>query len=118
VKIVAATSLDPRGARQATIDTRNAMFFKLNSYIEILHAMGQLPWRSYIEIPASLIYNMDELGNDTTKHRNKILQKKTNTGTEQVNATRMFMHTSKGDGRMLWHITVCLMTHTDGKVDC
>jgi len=61
---------------------------------------------------------MDELGNNTTKHRNKILQKKTNMGTEQVNVTRTFMHTSEGDGRMPWHITVCLTTCTDGKVDC
>jgi len=118
VKIVAAASLDPKRARQATVETRNAMFSKLTSYIEILHAMGQLPWRSYIEIPPSSIYNMDELGNDTTKHRNKILQKRTNTGTEQANATRTFMHTSEGDGRMPWHITVCLMARADSKVDC
>jgi len=115
VKIVAATSLDPIRARQATMDTINTMFFKLNSYIEILHTMGQLLWTLYIEIPASSIYNMDELGNDTTKHRNK---KKTNTGTEQVSKTQTFMHTSKGDGRMPWHIMLCLTTHADGKVDC
>jgi len=119
VKIVAAASLDPKRARQATVDTRNAVFFKLNSYIEILHEMGQLPWKSYLEIPPNSIYNMDELGNDTTKHRNKILQKKTNTGNEQVSTTRTFMRTSEGDGRMPWHITVCLTTRADGKkVDC
>jgi len=118
VKIVAAASLDPKRARQATVETRNAMFSKLTSYIEILHAMGQLPWHSYIEIPPSSIYNMDELGNDTTKHRNKILQKRTNTGTEQANATRTFMRTSEGDGRMPWHITICLASYADGKVDC
>jgi len=118
VKIVAAASLDPKQARQAMVETRNAMFSKLTSYIEILHATDQLPWWSYLEIPASSIYNMDELGNDTTKHRNKILQKRTNTGTEQANATRTFMRTSEGDGRMPWHITVCLTTRADGKVDC
>jgi len=30
--------------------------------------------------------------------------------------TRTFMHTAEGDGRMPWHITVCLTTHADGKL--
>jgi len=44
--------------------------------------------------------------------------KKTATGT--ANTTCTFMRTSKGDGQMPWHITVCLMTCADGKflVDC
>jgi len=76
VKVVAAASLDPKRARQATVEIRDAMFFKLNAYIELLHKMGMLPWKTYSEIPADAIYNMDELGNDTTKHRNKVLTKK------------------------------------------
>jgi len=73
---VAAASLDPKRARQATEETRDAMFFKLNSYIEMLHAMQKIPWKHYSDIPSDCIYNMDELGNDTTKHRNKIIFKK------------------------------------------
>jgi len=73
VKVVAAASLDPKRARQATGETRDAMFSKLNSYIQILNAMGELPWKNYNDIPSNAIYNMDELGNNTTKHRNKIL---------------------------------------------
>jgi len=73
VKIVSAASLDPKRARQATADTRDAMFCKLNSYIALLHSMGDIPWKNYSDIPASSIYNMDELGNDTTKHRNKVI---------------------------------------------
>jgi len=76
VKIVAAASLDPKRARQATEETRDAMFFKLNSYIEMLHAMQKIPWKHYSDIPSDCIYNMDELGNDMTKHRNKIIFKK------------------------------------------
>jgi len=76
VKVVAAASLDPKRARQATVDTRDAMFCKLNSYIELLNGEGVLPWKTYNEIPSDSIYNMDELGNDTTKHRNKVIQKK------------------------------------------
>jgi len=40
VKIVAAGLLDPKRAWQAMEETRNAMFSKLNSYIQMLHAMG------------------------------------------------------------------------------
>jgi len=76
VKIVAASSLDPKRARQATEEARDAMFFKLNSNIKMLHALGDLPWKQYSDIPAEFIYNMDEIGNDTTKHRNKVLYKK------------------------------------------
>jgi len=47
------------------------MFLKLNFYIEMLYAMGKIPWLMYNQIPADSIYNMDELGHDTTKHRKK-----------------------------------------------
>ncbi len=94
------------------------MFFKLNAYIEILNTAGKLPWQKYSDIPPNVIYNMDELGNDTTKHCNKIIKKTTATGT--ANTTRTFMRTSEGNGRMPWHITVCLTTRADGMflVDC
>ena len=115
VKIVAAASLDPKRARQATEETRNAMFSKLNSYIKLLHALGDIPWSKYSDIPAESIYNMDEMGNDTTKHRSKVLYKKTDSSCfEQASETRAFMRTSEGDGRMPWHITICLTTRADG----
>jgi len=90
------------------------MFYKLNSYIQMLYSSGKIPWLTYDKIPSDSIFNMDELGNDTTKHRNKILQKKQITGTEKVSTIRTFMRTSEGDGRMPWHITVCLTTRADG----
>jgi len=76
VKVVAAASLDPKRARQATAETRDAMFCKLNSYIKLLSATGEIPWKKYEDIPSNVIYNMDEVGNDTTKHRSKVLTKK------------------------------------------
>jgi len=53
---------------------------------------------------------MDELGNDTTIHRKKVVCKKKDSGTMAVSKTHTFMCTSKGDDQMPWHITVCLMT--------
>jgi len=54
---------------------------------------------------------MDELGNDTTKHRKKVVVAKTT----DSKALRAFVKTPEGDGRMPWHITVCLTTRADGK---
>jgi len=68
VKVVAAASLDPKRACEATIDIRNALFCKLNSYVELLNDMGVLSWRTYNENFYDLNYSMDELGNDMTKH--------------------------------------------------
>jgi len=61
---------------------------------------------------------MDELGNDMTKHRKKVVAAKTTNS----KVLRAFVTTPDGDLCMLWHITVCLTTHADGKslflVDC
>ncbi len=115
VKIVAASSLDPKRAGQATSATRYAMFSKLNSYIQLLFAMGEVPWRMYNDILPDSIYNMDKTGNDTTKHRNKIISKKKDSWTKEAKTTRTFMRTSEGDGCMPWHITICLTTRADDK---
>jgi len=93
----------------------DAVFCKLDSYVKMLFAMKKIPWQMYNEIPADSIYNMDELGNDTTKYRNKVLCKKTDSATTEVSKACTFMCTSKGDGWMPWHIIVCLMTQADCK---
>ncbi len=111
LKIVQASSLDPKRAKQASKETRDRMFMKLDSYICLLHAIGLVPWTSYQEIPPDCLYNMDELGNDTTKHRKKVVVAKTT----DSKALRAFVKTPEGDGRMPWHITVCLTTRADGK---
>jgi len=69
---------------------------------------------SYQEIPASVIYNMDGLGNDTTKHRNKVICQKTDAANETASNIQTFMQMSEGDSCMPWHITVCLTTRADG----
>jgi len=44
---------------------------------------------SYQEIPPHCLYNMDELGNDTTKHRKKVIVGKT----EQSKEIQTFVKT-------------------------
>jgi len=58
------------------------MFAKLDSYIHLLHAMGLVPWEIYQEIPPQYLYNMDELGNDMTKHHKKVIVAKTDEAKE------------------------------------
>ena len=117
LKIVQASSLDPKRAKQASRETRDAMFAKLDSYIHLLNVIGLVSWKNYQEIPPDCLYNMDEVGNDTTKHRKKVI-----VGKSQDANMRTFVKTPEGDGRMPWHITVCITTRADGKeflkVDC
>jgi len=112
LKIVQASSLDPKRAKQACMQTRDAMFAKLDSYICLLKAINLVPWQTYQEIPPNCLFNMDELGNDTTKHRKKVIVGKTQ---QEAKEMRTFVKTPEGDGRMPFHITVCLTTRADGK---
>ncbi len=45
LKIVQASSLDPKCAKQASKETQDGMFTKLDSYVQLLHAMGLIPWK-------------------------------------------------------------------------
>jgi hypothetical protein len=73
VKLISAGLLDPARARKATRATRDAVFYKLNAFIQNLNCMGKVPWKSYKDVPCQSIYNMDEASTDTTKHRSKII---------------------------------------------
>ena len=105
-----ASSLDPQRALKATKEVRDAMFMKLDAYIKNLHAAGKVDWESYEKIPNYCIYNMDEVGLDSTKHRNKIICSSLN------NISRHFQRTPEGDNKMNMHITCCLTTCADGEL--
>jgi hypothetical protein len=109
VKVVDAGSLDPARARKATTETRDTVFFKLDCFIKTLHATGKVPWESFSEVPAAKKLNMDEVSNDTTKHRSKIIA-------DALSMVRKFQLTPEGDGRMNMHITVCITTRANGKL--
>ena len=110
-------SLCPQRANKATVDTRDAMFAKLDAFVKHLHAAGYVKWKSYGDIPKKSNYNMDEVGTDTTKHRGKIL-------CSSLDSMRNYTITPEGDGKMNMHLTVCLTSRAYGKflflfvVDC
>lgn len=104
-----AASLDPQRAVKATEEVRNTMFGKLEAYIQILKVANKVSWESYQDIPKDCIYNMDEVGTDTTKHRGKII------GSSLNSMARPFQRTPEGDGKMNMHVTCCLTTRADGE---
>ena len=100
-------SVDKQRAEKATIDTRDAVFTKLEAQVQNLNKCGKIPWKNYNSIPSGNIYNMDEVGVDTTKHRNKIVSSK-------QFKSRAFTVTKEGDNKMNMHITCCLTSRGDG----
>ena len=107
MKLVNSGALDPARARKATKKTRDIVFAKLQAQTRGLYCQGKIPWMDYRDIPSHCIFNMDEVGSDTTKHRRKVIADKRNT------YSRLFTVTPEGD-RMNGHITVCVTTRADG----
>jgi hypothetical protein len=54
---------------------------------------------------------MDEVSNDTTKHRSKIVADKMNI------MARMFQRTPEGGGKMNMHVTACITTCANGRYE-
>ena len=107
-KIILAGSLDPARAPKANRATRDAVFFKLDAFIQNLNTMGKVPWKNFKDIPCECIYNMDEASTDTTKHRTKVIA-------DAAAIIRKYTETPEGDNKMNMHITACITTPADGK---
>jgi hypothetical protein len=107
-KLVSASSMDPQRAKQATTETRDAVFFKLDGYIKTLNVMGHCEWKSFADVPDGDKLNMDEVGADTTKHRKKVIADKI------ADWARVFQVTPEGDGKMNMHVTICVTTCGNG----
>jgi hypothetical protein len=113
-KFLSAGSLDPQRARQATEQTRQYFFKKMDCFIKLLYEQGAVPWKCWAEIPSNKIYNMDEVGFDFTGHRLKVL---TSTQVQQRRLANQ-QCTPDGDGKMMSHITGCVTSCGNGTVDC
>jgi hypothetical protein len=109
MKNVAAGSLDPARARKATKETHDKVLCKLEAYISTLYwDQGKIPWKSFSEIPADRLYNMDEVGSDNTKRRARVIASATDMAC-------LFQVMSEGDGKMNIHITACITICVKGK---
>ena len=106
-KVRSVSSLDPARATQASEDTRDSMFTKLNDNVILMHELKIYEERSYSELKCDAIYNMDECALDITRRSKKVLCSKEELG-------RLFQITSEGDGKMSIHIA--LTSRADGEL--
>ena len=100
--------MDPQRAKQATQSTRDAFFVKLDNYVKMLNEMGKVPWSNFCDVPAENLFNMAEVGTDTTKHRSKLIA-------DATLLRQVFQLTPEGDGKMSMHITACITTCGNGR---
>ena len=110
LRLIRGNSIDTKRVRQADKDVRNAIFVKLDNYIQILFIQGKVPWRCWAEVPAENMSNMDELAVNAHGYRKKIIAP-----VAHFNSGRTYQETSCGDSKMPFHITVCLTTTAKGK---
>ena len=108
-RLRSAGSIDPARAAQATEETRDSMFTKLNNYIILMHELGICKEKNYCDIDSKQIYNMDECSVDTTRQKKKVL-------CSCEDSQRLFQNTPEGDGKMKIHISIALTSRADGKI--
>lgn len=104
-----SSGIDPKRVDQADDKVRQNFFYKLDRFIHFLYVTGRSKYQSFSDIPKHLIYNMDELASDTTKHRGKFI-----VGKDEGVQVRGFTVTPEGD-HMPFHVSIALTTRADGK---
>jgi hypothetical protein len=75
-----------------------------------------MKWDMSVGNPIRILKNkpvqyVDEVGNDTTKHRSKIVAGKV------AIMAQMFQRTPEGDGKMNMHVTACITTCANGRYE-
>mgnify|MGYP003331889529 CR=1 FL=1 len=108
-KVRSASSLDPARASQASEDTCDSMFTKLNNYVVLMHDLKLCKEKSYSEFKSGSIYNMYECALDTTRTTKKVICSKEELG-------RSFQITPKGDDKMSIHISISLTSRAGGEL--
>ena len=101
-------NIDPVRISQVSPENRDAFFFRLDQVVSLLHDHDPIncPWKSWKEVDSRFIDNMDEMGTDSTKHRDLLLIPKEVTH-------RLFQSTPEGD-RPKTHITLAVFSKANG----
>ena len=94
-------AIDPACVSQATKDVHDAMYTKLDNYIKILHAEGRVPWKFFEDILPLNMSNTDKVATNTHDHRKIVVGDNTHSG-------RLFQLMQCGDGKIQFHITLCI----------
>ena len=102
-------NIDPARISQVTPENRDAFFFRLDQVVKLVNMIDPINCNAtdWSKVCAELIYNMDELGTDPTKHTDVMLIPK------EV-SNRIFQSTPEGDKNNS-HLTVAMFSRSDGK---
>lgn len=108
LKIMRGNSIDPKHVCQADDNTLQSTFVKLKKYLKILNRQGKIKWRSFAEVPAENMSNMDKLSTNVHNHCKKVIASSTHLGC-------LFQEVNGGDSKMPFHISVCVTSKPTGK---
>ena len=101
-------NIDPVRIAQVTPENRDAFFFRIDQIVSLLHDIDPIncPWKSWKEVSSKNIDNMDEMGSDSTRHRDSMLIPKETT-------QRLFQSTPEGN-QVKAHITLAVFSRSNG----
>jgi hypothetical protein len=105
--------IDPARMAQASPDVQNTFFKQVDAIIRVMHLIDPkiCPWKCFADVPGAHKYNMDEIGPNPCDHRKPIIVSRA----MEADFTRLFQNTREGDGRMNFHITLCVTTQAAGE---
>ena len=83
------------------------LFVKLDNMVCMLHSQGKAPWKSYAEVPAESISNMDKVTMNAHNQQKKVIAAQTLLGP-------LFQECSSGDNKMPFHISLVVTSNATG----
>eukprot|EP00957_Ditylum_brightwellii_P140007 10668712-Ditylum_brightwellii.AAC.1 len=112
-RLVKAACFDPVRVDKITTKVRDSHFSKLDLFTRVLVSMNILPpeVKGFSDVDSSKIYNIDEIGVDTTK-RSRI--KVSCMAKKQKTQCVLYCGTFEGDSKMARHMSIVLYSRADG----
>ena len=101
ISLVHGNAIDPARIRQADLEVIDYEFVKLESFILLLHSMGEILWKPNREIPKENLYNMEKIATNIYDHRWMPIGTASDFGS-------IFHFTPGEHGIMLFHIILAL----------
>eukprot|EP00957_Ditylum_brightwellii_P205355 15343519-Ditylum_brightwellii.AAC.1 len=120
--LVTSTAIDHVHLDKVSVEVRDVLFSKLDSYAQIFVAMGALDEEvgGFGDIPPECVYTMDEIGIHTFK-RTKLrvvcmatISKK-GVKVERKSKDVKYRRTCEGDSNIKCHVSYVICSRSDGK---
>jgi hypothetical protein len=122
-----ASAMDPLRADQATEKVAQGFQDMIETKVTEMNQMfpDLFPWKRYIDIPAAVLHNMDEISNNGKQNREKKICTSAIFNKDWVRVVpvvkkesrvkRIFERTTGDNGDKLGHRTIVLTTRGDGR---